>query len=124
MLPRSSDSGSGSIGLWQSVKMGWNYMRTPSFNPLEVSMLHVIQSFPSCVALTLCPTLPCVLVLFIDMQGGVHEGGGGRDAGVGQLSNVVEWLTITPPIRGTTNKASPTIGCKTRDTVCKILEFS
>lgn len=39
MLPKSSESASGAISVWQWVKMGWNYKSTPAFNPLQVFLL-------------------------------------------------------------------------------------
>ena len=39
MLPKSSESASGAISMWQWVKMGWNYKSTPVFNPLQVFLL-------------------------------------------------------------------------------------
>ena len=39
MLPKSSESASGAISMWQWVKMGWNYKSTPAFNPLQVFLL-------------------------------------------------------------------------------------
>ncbi|KAJ7378238.1 hypothetical protein OS493_024187 [Desmophyllum pertusum] len=37
MLPRSSDSGTGEISLWQWIKLGWNYKSTPLFNPMKMT---------------------------------------------------------------------------------------
>ena len=36
MLPKSSDTGAGALGLRQWMNIGWNYMFTPQFNPLKV----------------------------------------------------------------------------------------
>ena len=36
MLPHSSASGSGGLGILNWLQMAWNYLRTPRFNPLEV----------------------------------------------------------------------------------------
>ena len=41
MLPKSSDTSGGAISLWQWIKMGWNYMFMPQFNPLKVSASYV-----------------------------------------------------------------------------------
>lgn len=37
MLPKSSDSSGGAIGLWQWLKVGWNYKSTPMFDPLKMT---------------------------------------------------------------------------------------
>ncbi|XP_032230482.2 synaptic vesicle membrane protein VAT-1 homolog [Nematostella vectensis] len=37
MLPRSSDGSSGSLNVFSWLKMAWNYIWTPGFNPLEMT---------------------------------------------------------------------------------------
>ena len=39
MLPKSSETSSGAIGWWQWLKIAWNYLWTPRFNPLKVHVL-------------------------------------------------------------------------------------
>ena len=39
MLPRSSERGTGNIGLLQWLRIGWNYLWTPRFNPMEVGYI-------------------------------------------------------------------------------------
>ena len=38
MLPKSSETSSGILGLWQWLKIVWNYLWTPKFNPLKVGV--------------------------------------------------------------------------------------
>lgn len=37
MLPKSSESSAGAISLWQWLKIFWNYLWTPRFNPMKMT---------------------------------------------------------------------------------------
>ena len=40
MLPRSTESSDGNIGLWDWMKIGVKYRQTPTFCPLQVSCMY------------------------------------------------------------------------------------